>query len=696
MRLWPKSPKSPKSPASPNSPEPSKHLQSPTFSKTRENYYGVHQCAGCDNVDRFIRKGVDGRSFAILHNNFEELENCAQKCGTCRVFRQSVVLEQVTYDGYEKLQKMQGTVKVRWQETVTSGDPLGSYLRIELEGALMRPGVIDLNHKEDVGHLALRSNPVDSAVIAQAKGWLDTCRNTHTGDCDNLSWSDENPRLLIEIESPTSIRLRENQAGEYVALSYCWGIPNGFVLRARTVISNLERRRQSFLISDFPATVRDAIHIIFLMGIQYAWIDALCVVQDDLIDGKPKGVETMHKVYSNALFTLCACATTGATEQLLGHREAWTRKTEPCRLGGRWLTTSDMSLNELRLRSPLAGRAWTLQEERLSPRMLYISSTRMYWSCAKGHEMEVKPTYPRPNKYAIGRPVYAISDRNNDIPQPQQFLLACYNGERERLHTYWVDIVKSYASRDMGNRKDRLIALSGLAARYLSASSPNEYLAGLWANDLARGLSWKVKQATSDGFREVPPRSEWSSWPSWSWAVLPLQTEIDMDSESAKSPYFEHVQFVGIQDTITHTNVEDATNRGQNVKTICVKGRIRELWKPSSRHSEWSTVSKSVDGDERFTFAGNLGRDTHAVDAISGRVLVYEDRKREVISQLDFQSDVKWVQLGQLYLYAFEIGVSSMLVLEHRGEGMWRRVGVAWNVRRDFFASAQCQTLYMQ
>jgi hypothetical protein len=78
----------------------------------------------------------------------------------------------------------------------------------------------------------------------------------------------------------------------------------------------------------------------------------------------------MHKVYSNALFTLCACATRQATENLIDQREAWTKIMEPCRLGGQFLTTTDMSLNELRLRSPLADRAWTLQEERLSPRML--------------------------------------------------------------------------------------------------------------------------------------------------------------------------------------------------------------------------------------------------------------------------------------------------------------------------------------
>jgi hypothetical protein len=55
--------------------------------------------------------------------------------------------------------------------------------------------------------------------------------------------------------------------------------------------------------------------------------------------------------------------------------------------------------------------------------------------------MEMKPTYPRLDGYTIGRPVDAIFDRNNDLPQPQQFLLTYYNGERERPHAYWTEIV---------------------------------------------------------------------------------------------------------------------------------------------------------------------------------------------------------------------------------------------------------------
>jgi hypothetical protein len=69
--------------------------------------------------------------------------------------------------------------------------------------------------------------------------------------------------------------------------------------------------------------------------------------------------------------------------------------------------------------------------------------------------------------------------------------LACYAGISE-LHAYWADIIESCTARNMGNPKDRLNAVSGLAANYLSACSQDRYLSGIWENNLAAGLAWWV------------------------------------------------------------------------------------------------------------------------------------------------------------------------------------------------------------
>jgi hypothetical protein len=612
------------------------------------------------------------------------------------VFRQSLVLEEVTFDGVKKVQDTRGEVIVRWQEATAAEGAPRFFLTVEVKGEPMRAGVVNCSTRNNVEHLTLHSHGLHPAVIEQAKGWLNTCLNSHIGHCDNLKWSNENPRLLVEIVSDTSVRLCENEEGEYVALSYCWGNMQNLsqserseVEQGKTLLANLDRRRRPFPTSDLPSTVRDALHIVRAMGIRYAWIDTLCIIQD-----KPEGVATMHKVYSNALFTLCSCATTRATAKLLDQRAAWTQVTEPCRLGGLWLTTPDMSLNELRLRSPLAERAWTLQEERLSPRMLYVSSNRVHWSCARGHEMEMQPTHGR-KAISMQRPLYAASDRNTQMPLAQEFLLACYTGT-SNLHAYWADIVTSYALRSMSNPSDRLTALSGLAAKYISASNQDEYLAGLWANSLPEGLAWRVKEITEIESDEAEDKIVLSPWPSWSWAVLPLQTAIEMNNKSARSSFFQRIVNDTNKTARARSDTEDAVTRGEHVKEICVSGRARTLWKPSSRRGDWSSVSRLVNGEEKFSFAANPEQDMHAVQAESGRILVYEGRKKEVISQLDFRWDVEKVQSDHMDLWALELGTATMLLLEHCGGGICHRVGVAWDVREDFFALAQCRTLVLR
>ncbi|KAF2033873.1 HET-domain-containing protein [Setomelanomma holmii] len=690
----PKWPKFPRSPRSPKSPKPLTYAE--------RNPDRVYQCQGCNHVENLITRRIEQRQndreerlgvVALLHNSFDELDQCAHKCATCRVFRQSLILEEVTFDGVWKIHDTREEVFVRWNQTAAAGGTSCVFLTVGIEDAPGLAGVVNCNSHNDIVHLALHPDGRGAVVVEQAKRWLNTCLVSHIGECDNLKFSSENPELLIEILSSDFIRLCENQTGGYVALSYCWGDPKTLtkpeleqVNQGKTVMNNVKDRLDPFAISDLPATVRDALQFFHAMGLRYAWIDYLCIVQDN-----PKGVATMHKVYSNALFTLCSCATTRATSGLFDQREAWTRRTEPCRLGGQWLTTSDMSVNELRLRSPLAGRAWTLQEERLSPRMLYVSSSRMYWSCAKANEMELKPVYEQ-KATKVQRPVYATTGRNTQMPLAQEFLLACRNSGSKDLHTYWADIVKSYALRSMTNiKKDRLNALSGLAAKYASASSHEEYLAGLWKNDLPADLVWKVDRPVDFDYNNVDPTE--SPWPSWSWAALPLQTVIETNVDSTRSSFFDRI---ADNEEMTSENPEDNIKRGETVKDMCVTGRIRPLWGSNSRRVDWTSVSRRVDGEERFSFAATPEQNMHAIEPRSGRVLVYEDRKTEIVGQLDFWHDVEKVQINSANLTALEIGETTMLLLEHSDKGAYRRVGVAWHVRKDFFAAADHKILMIR
>ncbi|KAF3046853.1 hypothetical protein E8E12_002595 [Didymella heteroderae] len=87
----------------------------------------------------------------------------------------------------------------------------GMFLQVVIEGTPGLAGVIHLAKRNEVPHPALHPDALDTSVIDQAKQWLKDCANDHVGECDNLSFSADKPRFLIEILSPETIQLREGR-----------------------------------------------------------------------------------------------------------------------------------------------------------------------------------------------------------------------------------------------------------------------------------------------------------------------------------------------------------------------------------------------------------------------------------------------------------------------------------------------------
>jgi len=112
---------------------------------------------------------------------------------------------------------------------------------------------------------------------------------------------------------------------------------------------------------------------------------------------------------------------------------------------------------------------------------------------------------------------------------------------------------------------------------------------------------------------------------------------------------------------------------------------MRNLWEPSSKYVDWLKISHNRGGTEKFTFASKPQQNVHAVDLVNGRVLVYEHRKKEIVGQIDFHDDVIRLQSADIDLVALEVAETTALLLERKDDGTHRRVGVAWNVRDDFF-----------
>ncbi|EXJ63315.1 uncharacterized protein A1O5_11636 [Cladophialophora psammophila CBS 110553] len=157
--------------------------------------------------------------------------------------------------------------------------------------------------------------------IDQIKIWIDVCEREHGDTCGSLTLSSssaeiEYPILLIDVNLRCLVW--STAASRYLALSYVWGQAD----TAETMRSNLESRlKPSGLPPALPQTIEDAIMLTMKMQEKYLWVDALCIVQDD-IKTKHSNIQRMDKVYSNALATIVCLNGKDANAGLPGVRPA--------------------------------------------------------------------------------------------------------------------------------------------------------------------------------------------------------------------------------------------------------------------------------------------------------------------------------------------------------------------------------------
>jgi len=105
------------------------------------------------------------------------------------------------------------------------------------------------------------------------------------------------PQLCITRDSGL-----DNSAVKYAALTHCWGSIEEFVTTTR---DNLEQMLHRIPLSMLTKTFKDAITITRRLGLQYLWIDSLCILQGDQDDWIRESA-TMANVYSGCTVNIVA------------------------------------------------------------------------------------------------------------------------------------------------------------------------------------------------------------------------------------------------------------------------------------------------------------------------------------------------------------------------------------------------------
>lgn len=156
---------------------------------------------------------------------------------------------------------------------------------------------------------------------------LQNCEKNHSVCREARAAKGGLPRRLLDIgfKEGDAIRLIEscNLGGgdhKYAIVSHRWCFNKELMFR--TLDSNLNDRMRGIPMQGMPAVLKDSIKVARDFGIQYLWIDTVCLIQDNW-DDKKKEIMSMGKYYSNACFTIAASSSADTTAPFLTARESY-------------------------------------------------------------------------------------------------------------------------------------------------------------------------------------------------------------------------------------------------------------------------------------------------------------------------------------------------------------------------------------
>jgi hypothetical protein len=251
---------------------------------------------------------------------------------------------------------------------------------------------VELLHRPDVPDHAGRGLIVDRQWVRweNVLRWVGKCHSSHKQKCQQPRWFAGLPRAVPEwlidvwnlclVHQPTA-----GDASTYAALSYSRGGCES-LKTSRRIIAWLMRPGAlavEFFASRIPETFRNAIDVTKCLGQRYLWVDALCIMHDD-IDSVSKALGEMNLIIASASITIVALTGQGLDFGLRGvpgMSQPRDLKMEVCGLSnGERLITNPVDDDEVSEHS-YQNRAWTYPEWLLSRRRLIFRPGSVEWLC---------------------------------------------------------------------------------------------------------------------------------------------------------------------------------------------------------------------------------------------------------------------------------------------------------------------------
>ncbi|KAA8572051.1 hypothetical protein EYC84_001977 [Monilinia fructicola] len=405
-------------------------------------------------------------------------------------------------------------------------------------------------------------------AVSIARRWLHSCLNYHSNNPFRphrgifqlpnrvLDVSLSKTGLLRLVDKTQVDLLYGGLNTEYATLSHCWGSEQNVQSTTR---ANFIERMQCFEMKELSRTLQEAILFTLALGINYLWVDCLCIIQDSRGDWEYES-SRMHGIYRLSYLNISAVSGENGSSGLFNPRWA-PEVSAPARRSpveslevGEFEVPSETFACKINLKimvrfslsraheditnpsemqgidpvSPLLTRGWAFQERIFSLRTISFHAAELTWDCQ--HEIKcecgtsgsVDHTEQATNftKQYIGK-FYEARDRWG-----ADFIEQSEEDWEGGITNPWHEIVSQFSTLKLTMASDRLPALSGMAqyfdAYMKSGVRGTQYLAGLWRDSLVKDLCWYVQVSENHC---APARAKPYRAPTWSWASVDLKDD---------------------------------------------------------------------------------------------------------------------------------------------------------------------------
>lgn len=405
----------------------------------------------------------------------------------------------------------------------------------------------------------ISKDPASPAVFSLAASWLSECMEHHS--CHTAATKSTVPTLptrVVDVGSQNSSAARllvsDSRRGDYLALSYCWGPgPHSYKLTKE----KFEAFKQQIPISSVSKTISDAILITRQLGYRYLWVDALCIVQNDVEDWRRESMK-MADVYGNAICIISATTAENSTVGCFPNRAGLAYPVSPCTISGvmpdgttymRTLMPSVPEWDVAVATAPINDRIWTFQERALSHRILHWTQHELFWECCEKRASETwVGELPNAEAKDATQPdtIWAFKKDDNgristEVKKPLVFQKLIYDSGFP-FEKWWQVISIETSRRKRTVESDILPALSGLAG-IVQSHSKDAYLAGLWRSEMPQSLFWR---ALNTDKRPLPEKHRPKDFlaPSWSWVSIVGEISFPDSEESSTVGYIPEIDII--------------------------------------------------------------------------------------------------------------------------------------------------------